>query len=161
MEFTKTRGARDAVNGFHSAVSTSMPRICQPSTGELCNDVELTVMFSSVEAMQGLLEDMQDATMALGLDEEGWDDFAKCELGDDAVDDSQRQPTPKKRMGLRQVLKTIKVKFQRHGPSRWYERLAAKVFAIGVNYMQGWIVLQTLISEARRRDLAMPKFPLF
>ena len=79
----RREAARDAVNGFHSAVSTSMPRICQPSTGELCNDVELTVMFSSVEAMQGLLEDMQDATMALGLGEEGWDDVAKCKLGDE------------------------------------------------------------------------------
>jgi hypothetical protein len=156
--------AREAWEGFDSAASASIPQICQPPNGELCDVEECAEVFSFVEALRGLLEDMQDATTALGFDdEEGLDDIVHLGMDGqgDAVDDySQLQPTTK-RMGLRQLLKRIKGKFAKRGPSRWYERLAAKAFVIGVNYVQGWIVLQTLRREARRRDLAMPKFPLF
>jgi hypothetical protein len=152
--------ARVAWEGFHSAASASIPQICQPPNGELCDVEECAEVFSFVEALRGLLEDMQDATTTLGIDE--LDDIVHLGMDGqgDAVDNSQLQPTTK-RMGLRQLLKRIKGKFAKRGPSRWYERLAAKAFVIGVNYVQGWIVLQTLRREARRRDLAMPKFPLF
>ena len=89
-----------------------------------------------------------------------WEDIIADE-DDVAVDNSQRRRTSKTRIGLRQIVKRIQAKVQKRGPTRWYERLAAKVFVIGVNYVQGWIALQSLRREARRRDLAMPKFPLF
>ena len=152
--------ARKAWEGFDSAASASIPQICQPPNGELCDVEECAGVFSFVEALRGLLEDMQDATTAFGFDdEEELEDFVHLKKNGqgDSVDDY----SPKERMGLRQLLKSIKGKFRKRGPSRWYERLAAKAFVIGVNYVQGWIVLQTLRRESRRRDLAMPKFPLF
>lgn len=156
--------AREAWEGFDSAVSASIPRICQPPNRELYDVETREGVFSFVEALRGLLEDMQDATTALGFDdEEGLDDIVHLRMDGqgDAVNDYSQLQSTTKRMGLRQVLKSIKGKFGKRGPSRWYERLAAKAFVIGVNYVQGWIVLQTLRREARRRDLAMPKFPLF
>ena len=67
----------------------------------------------------------------------------------------------KPRVGLRQVIKNLKAKIQKRGPAKWYERLALKALVIGVNYVQGWIVLQALRREAMKRDRDMPKFPLF
>ena len=157
--------ARDAHEGFERAAYASIPRICRHPDGELCDDVELMGLFGGgyVEAVRGLLEDMHDATTIRGLDERGgWDDdFVAGGDGGDAIDDARRPRGIKARVGLRQVVKRIKARVQTRGPARWYERLAAKVFVVGVNYVQGWIVLQSLRREARRRDLAMPKFPLF
>ena len=67
----------------------------------------------------------------------------------------------KRRVGLRQLIKNVKAKMQKRGPAKWYERAALKLLVIGVNYVQGWIVLQALRREARKRDQDMPKFPLF
>jgi hypothetical protein len=153
--------AREAQEGFERSAYASIPRICRHIDGELHDDGDMVGMFGCIEALRGLLEDMYDATIAWGLNEEGvWED-AIADEDDDAVDDSQRLRTSKTRIGLRQIVKRIKAKVQKRGPSRWYERLAAKVVVIGVNYVQGWIALQSLRREARRRDLAMPKFPLF
>ena len=152
--------ARDAHDGFERSAYASIPRICRRPDGELCDDCELTGMFGCVEALRGLLEDMHDATSSRCLDEKGWEDIVAGGDGD-ADDESQLRRTPETRMGLRQLLKRVKAKVHKRGPARWYERLAAKIFVIGVNYVQGWIVLQSLRREARKRDLAMPKFPLF
>ncbi len=153
--------AREAQEGFERSAYASIPRICHQIDGGLHDDGKLADMFSCIEALRGLLEDMYDATTARGLNEERmWEDTVVDE-DDDAGDDSQRQRTSKTRVGLRQIVKRMKAKVQKRGPARWYERLAAKVLVVGVNYVQGWIALQSLRREARRRDLAMPKFPLF
>jgi hypothetical protein len=153
--------AQEAQEGFERSAYASIPRICRHIDGELHDDSELVDMFGCIEALRGLLEDMYESTTAQSLNEEGvWDDTIADE-DDDAVDDSQQRRTSRTRIGLRQIVKRIKAKVQKRGPTRWYERLAAKVFVIGVNYVQGWIALQSLRREARRRDLAMPKFPLF
>ncbi|KAL3815476.1 hypothetical protein ACHAXA_000713 [Cyclostephanos tholiformis] len=159
-ESRRRAAAREAQEGFERSAYASIPRICRRIDGELCDDGKLVDMFGFIDALRGLLEDMYDATTARGLNEEGvWEDKVADEV--QSVDESQRRRIPKTRVGLRQVVKRIKTKIQQRGPARWYERLAAKIFVIGVNYVQGWIVLQSLRREARRRDLAMPKFPLF
>ena len=161
----RRHAARRAHEGFERAAYESIPRICRHPDGELCDDVELTGLFGVgyVEAVRGLLEDMHDAMTIRGLDAGGGggDDFVAGGDDGDAIDDARRPRGTKTRVGLRQVVKRIKARVQTRGPARWYERLAAKVFVVGVNYVQGWIVLQSLRREARRRDLAMPKFPLF
>ena len=155
----RQKAAKRAEEGFMKAAFGSIPEICQHPNGELC--VEYAPMFSCVGSLRGLLEDMYEVTTARGLEEEEWEDVMgmSVEGSDDA--DTQTNVPSHNRVGLRQLIKKIKGKLQKRGPAKWYERLAAKIFVIGVNYIQGWIILQTLRREARRRDLAMPKFPLF
>ena len=46
-------------------------------------------------------------------------------------------------------------------PAKWYKKLAARALVLGVNYVQGLIVLHGLRQAAAERDKMMPKFPLF
>ena len=46
-------------------------------------------------------------------------------------------------------------------PPKWYEKLAARAFVLGVNYLQGWLAWQGVKRAAIERDRNMPKFPLF
>ena len=150
----RQNAARQAEEGFMKAAFGSIPKICQHPEGELCD--ELGVIYSCVEALRGLLEDLYEVTSTRGLEEEEWEDIMGA-----SVEDSNDVEQIKSRVGLRQLIKNMKAKMQKRGPAKWYERFAAKVFVIGVNYIQGWIVLQALRREATKRDIAMPKFPLF
>ncbi|KAL7531412.1 hypothetical protein ACHAXR_009274 [Thalassiosira sp. AJA248-18] len=151
------KAARQAEEGFMKAAFGSIPQICQHPEGELCDD--LVGMYSCVEALRGLLEDMYEVTSMRGLEEEEWDDIMRVSGEDN--DDVNLQLPSKSRMGLRQLIKNVKAKIQKRGPAKWYERFALKVLVIGVNYIQGSIVLHALRREATKRDLDMPKFPLF
>lgn len=155
----RREGAKRGEEGFLNAAFLSIPAICQdPEMG-------LGELYSCTEALRGLLEDMYEATLSRGIEEEEWNDVmdisaeeaGRLHHSNNAIDSSP----PENRVGLRELIKIIKNKRANRGPAKWYERLAAKALVIGVNYVQGWIVLQTLRREARRRDLTMPKFPLF
>ena len=150
------RAAKQAEEGFMKAAFGSIPKICQHPDGELCN--ELVGIFTCAEALHGLLEDMFEVTSLRGMDEEEWNAIMSADEEDGASVDLQATKT---RVGLRQLIKNVKAKVQKRGPAKWYERLALKGLVIGVNFIQGWIALQVLRREARKRDLAMPKFPLF
>ncbi len=149
----RREGAKKAEEGFLNVAFLSIPTICQDP------QMELGDLYSCTEALRGLLEDMYEATLSRGIEEEEWNDVMdiSTEEAGSAVETSPAET----RVGLRELIKTIKNKRANRGPAKWYERLAAKALVIGVNYVQGWIVLQTLRREARRRDLTMPKFPLF
>ena len=67
----------------------------------------------------------------------------------------------RRRIKSRKRRKQGKVKRQRKGPAKWYEKIAARALVLGVNYLQGWLALQQLRKAAADRDKAMPKFPLF
>jgi len=152
-------GAKRAEEGFINAAFLSIPAICQDP------QMELGDLYSCTEALRGLLEDMYEATLSRGIEEEEWNDVMDIsaeEGGRLYHDNNDVDSAPAEtRVGLRELIKIIKNKRANRGPAKWYERLAAKALVIGVNYVQGWIVLQTLRREARRRDLTMPKFPLF
>ncbi|KAL9191106.1 hypothetical protein ACHAXT_000812 [Thalassiosira profunda] len=150
------KAARQAEEGFRLAAFGSVPQMCQHPDGELRD--ELAGMFSCVEALGGLLEDMFEVTSARGMEEEEWAEIMGGVTDGSAGEDVA---TAKPRVGLRQVIKNLKAKIQKRGPAKWYERLALKALVIGVNYVQGWIVLQALRREAMKRDRDMPKFPLF
>jgi hypothetical protein len=146
-------GAKRAEEGFLNAACSSIPAVCQNP------HMELVDLYSCTDVLRGLLEDMYEATLSRGIEEEEWNDVM-----DVSADEASRltPSTPaKRRVGLRELIKNIKKKRMNRGPAKWYERLAAKALVIGVNYVQGWIVLKTLRREATRRDLTMPKFPLF
>ena len=142
-------GAKKAEEGFLNAAFLSIPAICQDP------QMELGDLYSCTEALRGLLEDMYEATLSRGIEAEEWNDIM------DISTEEAGRLYHGNRVGLRELIKIIKNKRANRGTARWYERLAAKALVIGVNYVQGWIVLQTLRREARRRDLTMPKFPLF
>lgn len=155
----RREGAKRAEEGFLNAAFLSIPAICQDPK------MELGDLYSCTEALRGLLEDMYEATLSRGIEEEEWNDAMDINAdeagrryhGNNDVDTAPAET----RIGLRELIKIIKNKRAKRGPAKWYERLAAKALVIGFNYVQGWIVLQTLRREARRRDLTMPKFPLF
>jgi hypothetical protein len=151
----RQESARQAEEGFTKAAFGSIPTICQHPDGELCD--EMVGKFSCVEALRGLLEDMYEVTSTLGLEEEEWEDIMDAE----DCDDVDLHMPSKSRVGLRQLIKNLKAKLRKRGPAKWYERLALKVLVIGVNYVQGWMLLRALRRDAMERDLAMPKFPLF
>jgi len=152
-------GAKRAEEGFINAAFLAIPAICQDP------HMELGDLYSCTEALRGLLEDMYEATLSRGIEEEEWNDVMDIspeEAGRLSHGNNDVESAPAEtRVGLRELIKIIKNKRASRGPAKWYERLAAKALVIGVNYVQGWIVLQTLRREARRRDSTMPKFPLF
>ena len=155
----RREGAKRAEEGFLNAAFLSIPAICQdPQMG-------LVELYSCTDALRGLLEDMYESTQSRGIDEEEWNDLMEISteeaerLHNGIYDDDMS--SRKNRIGLRELIKKIKNKRASRGPAKWYERLAIKALVLGANYVQGWIVLQTLRREARRRDLSMPKFPLF
>ena len=149
----RQEAALQSEEGFRKAAFGSIPQICQHPEGELCD--ELFGMFSCVESLRELLEDMYEVTSTRGLEEEELEAIIAVSA-EDANNDSNPD-----HLGLRELIKIMKAKIEKRGPARWYERWAAKILIVGVNYVQGWILLQALRREARKRDLTMPKFPLF
>jgi len=155
----RQEATRLAEEGFRKEAFGSVPQICQHPHGELCN--EMSGMYSCVEALRGLLEDMYEVTIARGLEQEEWEGTITPNVEDDISSVGTTSSKSSSRVGLRQLIKNVKAKIQKRGPAKWYERWALKALVIGINYVQGWIVLQALRREARKRDRDMPKFPLF
>jgi len=160
-EWEKARrdAAKIAEEGFVKAAFSSIPQMCRYPDGELSET--MAVMYGCTDALRGLLEDMFYAKSSRGLEE----DELKSVID---INDNDRgsllgvvEITTKSRVGLRQLIKNIKTKARKNRPCKWYEKLARKAMMIAINYFQGWIVLQSLRREARKRDLTMPKFPLF
>lgn len=154
----RRKAARYAEEQFMKASVESIPQICKNPEGELNDDI--VGMFSCVEALGGLLEDMEEVTATHVIEENEWRDITSGheEESNGGMDSLAISHS---RLGLRQLIKRVLNKVKRHGPARWYERMAVKVLVIGVNYVQGWLVLQALRREAKKRDMEMPKFPLF
>ena len=158
-ELLRQNAARRAEEEFIKAALGSIPQTCRHPGGGLCE--EMAGRYGFEEALRGLLEDMYEATSTRRLEEEEWKDIVDVSIEDDSVqpgDGTGLHVSSKARVGLRQLIKNIRNKKQKR---KWYERLAGKGLVIGANYIQGWMMLQALRREARRRDLSMPKFPLF
>jgi hypothetical protein len=89
--------------------------------------------FEYVMALQGLIKDMMEATQSR-------QDEQSMAMEDESDEDDES--------------------LSRH-PPKWYEKLAARAFVLGVNYLQGWLAWQGVKRAAIERDRNMPKFPLF
>lgn len=150
--------ARRAEDGFTKNAFESIPQICRHPDGELCN--EMSTLYSCVEGLRGLLEDMYEITSAKMYNEEEWEDIMDTNV-EEVLREKRSTSFFKERIGLRQLIKKIRDERRKRSPAKWYERWAGKALILGLNSLQGWIALQTLRREARKRDQDMPKFPLF
>jgi hypothetical protein len=90
--------------------------------------------FSYVQSLHGLLSDMMEATESRSQVSDILDEMENAPEDDGDV---------------------------RKKPAKWYEKLAARAFVLGFNYLQGWLAWQGVRRAAAERDRDMPKFPLF
>ena len=118
-------------------------------------------LYSCVDMLRGLLEDMYEITAVRMINEDEWEDIMDTNLYEEVPSENSRAGLFPERIGLRQLIKKIRDQRKKYGRAKWYERWVGKILIVGLNYVQGWIVLQTLRQEARKRDQDMPKFPLF
>jgi hypothetical protein len=98
--------------------------------------------YSFDSELDGLIKDMMHATSSNQSLQEEWSTLN--DVSDDEIDNV-----------------TGGIRRKRRGPVKWYEKLAARVLVLSVNYAQGWLALQGLRKAASDRDKLMPKFPIF
>jgi len=97
--------------------------------------------------MHGLIQDMMQITSNFEGVEADWAAAAGFS-SDEENEDNDRSGD-----------ESLAVKPKR--PLKWYQKLAARMVVLGVNYLQGVLALQGLRKAAADRDRNMPKFPLF
>jgi len=83
--------------------------------------------------LQGLVHDMMAAT-ELRIDERS------LAFDEDSIED---ESSPRRRF------------------PPWVKKVASRILALGINYIQGWLAWQGVKRAALERDREMPKFPLF
>ena len=140
--------AQQCAEGFKTAAMYGIPKLCQydqmlhydkiKDYKKVLSDNEI-VAFDFLPALQGLLKDMMSSLESRNILEEDW--ASAVEKSDEDTDDDGHYPKRKQRT--------------------WYEKLAARLLIMGVNYGQGWLALQVIKKAAAERDRNMPKFPLF
>jgi len=123
--------------GFRMAGQNAIPLMCSEG-----GTLEGLVGYSFMPVLDGLIRDMMHATSSRKSIHDTWDDAHFME--DEEYDSDAGVVEGKKRT-----------------PAKWYQKLAARVFVFGVNYLQGWLALQGIRKAAADRDKLMPKFPLF
>lgn len=119
--------------GFRVAAINAIPQILKEGSLK-----ELGRNYSFDSELDGLIRDMMHATSSCQMLEEEWKT-----LNDSGNDEAST--------GIK----------RRRGPIKWYEKLAARILVISVNYVQGWLALQGIRKAASDRDKMMPKFPMF
>mmetsp|Transcript_10925 Transcript_10925/g.13152 ORF Transcript_10925/g.13152 Transcript_10925/m.13152 type:complete len:158 (+) Transcript_10925:3-476(+) len=134
IERMKTEAASQASEGFRVAAQHAIPTLCQQ--GQELEDAD----YSYVSILQGLLSDMMEATTLRQDDQALLDDHDHDEDGGEGGG-THTSKRPRR--------------------YTWYEKLAARVVVLGVNYLQGWLAWQGIRKAAAERDRQMPKFPLF
>ena len=147
QEAILTAAAQRAAEGFRTAAGNAMPSSCRD--GRRLESLDYSIIIT--RELNGLMQDMIEATQSRQDLEEEWDHAATGEVESQNIDDEG----PVAHNGERQTRR------QRQGPAKWYEKIAARALVLGVNYLQGWLALQQLRKAAAERDKAMPKFPLF
>ena len=100
--------------------------------------------FDHIDALQGLIRDMMEATERRKNDQT----ISSMLMEEEEEDDDEGSTSTTTRKRKRRVPK-------------WLERIAARAFVFGVNYVQGWLAWQGIRRAAIERDRNQPKFPLF
>lgn len=124
--------AHHLTKGFRAAAAHAVPDMCKPN-GALFK----MFPFDCTQALQGLINDMLEATQ-LRKDEQS--------LAFDEDDDEENEDVT----GMSR---------RRFPP--WVKKVTSRAIALGINYVQGWLAWQALKRAALERDREMPKFPLF
>jgi len=102
--------------------------------------------YDYIRPLQGLIQDMMEATSNEEDIEAGWMSATSLEESDDEDDEEGEDGD---------------LTLTKRGPTKWYQKLAARILTVGVNYFQGILALQAMRKAAADRDKVMPKFPLF
>jgi hypothetical protein len=123
--------AEHLTQGFQAAAQHALPLVCQKD-GPLAT----IVTFDAIPTLQGLIQDMLEATQ-LRKDEHS--------LAFDEDDDNDEDLLSQKKPRV----------------PRWVKKLASRAITLGINYLQGWLAWQGVKKAALERDREMPKFPLF
>jgi hypothetical protein len=122
--------AAHLTQAFRAAAQHAIPTLCQEG-GDL-RDAD----FEYVSTMQGLIEDMMEATKLQEAEQ-------SLAMLDDEEDDDSTVGGKRRRL------------------PRWCKKLLARSVSLGINYLQGWLAWQGVKRAAIERDKNMPKFPLF
>ena len=141
-------GAEHMTQAFLAAALNAVPAMYQTDLKDGKNGIKTKsqVSFDHVDALQGLIQDMIESTERR-KDEQ---DVATMLVADEKEEESSTDSasTSARRLRLPKLPK-------------WLERLAARAFVFGVNYVQGWLAWQGIKRAALERDRNQPKFPLF
>ena len=145
-ERAQTVAAQKATENFRAAAQQAVPLLCRSNGGSVLyqNDL-LSSGFDYVMALQGLIQDMMDATALLQ------DDMATAAA---ALEDNEEDTGSNDDNGHGRFLGRIRI-------PQWCKTMAARAVMFGVNYLQGWLAWQGIKRAAEKRDKNMPKFPLF
>ena len=140
-------GAEHMTQAFLAAAQNTVPAIYRvsPKDGRLGIKNNSTVSFDHIDALQGLVRDMIESTERR-KDEQNVANLLAVEDDDEGKTDSAS--TSARKFRLPKLPKRL-------------ERLAARAFVFGVNYIQGWLAWQGIKRAALERDRNQPKFPLF
>jgi len=118
------------------------------------NDV---VEIYHINALKGLIQDMMEATERRKNDQSIASMMLMEEEEDSNDDINDEEGTGSSTRRIRKRLRRFR---QRRVP-KWLERITARAFVFGVNYVQGWLAWQGIKKAALERDRNQPKFPLF
>jgi len=140
-------GAEHMTQAFLAAARNAVPAMYQANPKEKKHNTRplYEASFDHVDALQGLLQDMIESTERC-KDEQN---VATILVDTEREEGSSKSAAPSTR------------KIRMPKLPKWLERLAARAFVFGVNYIQGWLAWQGIKRAALERDRTQPKFPLF
>ena len=140
-------GAEHMTQAFLAAARNAVPAMYQANPKEKKHNTRplYEASFDHVDALQGLLQDMIESTERC-KDEQN---VATILVDTEREEGSSESAAPSTR------------KIRMPKLPKWLERLAARAFVFGVNYIQGWLAWQGIKRAALERDRTQPKFPLF
>lgn len=148
---------------FCVAAKHSIPKICQPggilyldSTSTNSNPAGNKFYLTYLDSMAGFIEDLQYVTLQFIEDEESSNGDTDVDIEEEEIFLTNNSNKIKK--WYRNFSSKIK---QYSKKKKWFKKVANKVIAIGINYIQSVLALQALRRAAADRDRNMPKFPLF
>lgn len=134
-------GAEHMTQGFIAAAKNAVPTMYREDLEEA------NFTFDHDDALQGLIRDMIESTERR-KDEQNTAVLLMSEEEEESGKAMDNASTPNRKVRLPAV-------------PQWLERLAARAFVFGVNYIQGWLAWQGIKIAALERDRSQPKFPLF
>jgi hypothetical protein len=141
-------GAEHMTQAFLAAALNAVPAMYRSDLKDSKNSIKTRseASFDHVDALQGLIQDMIESTERR-KDEQ---DVATMLVADEEEEESSTDSAST----------SARIKRLPKLP-KWLERLAARAFVFGVNYVQGWLAWQGIKRAALERDRNQPKFPLF
>ena len=148
-EAVRRNAAKRAAEGFQAAAENAVPLMCRQ--GQPLDGMD----YGYLAELEGLMEDMMESTISRKSLKDEWNAVANDH--EDVLDMDQDRNLGGSD-GRRSSIFSLKPP---KGMPRWCEKLAARAFVLGINYIQGWLAMQQIRKAAAERDRVMPKFMLF